>query len=71
MNCLYCKGKLVRGITAYTADRNGYHLTWSTVPAWVCTQCGEALIEEQEVKRIQDALKNLDRETEALLSNAG
>jgi len=53
MECCHCKGKLVRGSTPFSADRNGYHVTWESVPAWVCAQCGEALIEEHEVNHIQ------------------
>lgn len=71
MECLHCKGKMVRGTTPFTADRQGYHVSWSQVPAWVCTQCGESLIEEEEVAHIQEALRSLDRETDALTSRAG
>lgn len=71
MECFHCKGKMVQGTTPFSAGRNGYHVTWESVPAWVCTQCGEALIEEHEVNHIQQALDGLDRETEALTSKAG
>ena len=32
----------------FHADRNGYHLVFDTVPAWVCDQFGEAYFEERE-----------------------
>ena len=68
MECLHCKGKMIRGSAPFSVDRNGYHLTWESVPAWVCTQCGEALFEENEVNHIQKALRQVDRETKALAS---
>lgn len=68
MECLHCKGKMIRGSAPFSVDRNGYHLTWESVPAWVCTQCGEAFFEENEVNHIQKALRQVDRETKALAS---
>jgi YgiT-type zinc finger domain-containing protein len=68
MECFHCKGKMIEGNAPFSADRNGYHISWESVPAWVCTQCGEALFEENEVNHIQKALQEVDRETEALLA---
>ncbi len=70
MECLYCKGKLIKGTAPFSADRNGYHISWDAIPAWVCTQCGEALFEENEVDHIQKALRQIDHETMAIMSNA-
>jgi YgiT-type zinc finger domain-containing protein len=70
MECLYCKGVLARGSAPFSADRNGYHITWESIPAWVCTQCGEALFDENEVNHIQKALQQIDQETIALVSEA-
>ncbi len=69
MECLYCKGKMVKGSAPFSADRNGYHISWESIPAWVCSQCGEALFEENEVNHIQKALQQVDHETIALKSN--
>jgi YgiT-type zinc finger domain-containing protein len=68
MECLHCKGKLAKGKAPFSAGRNGYHITWESVPAWVCSQCGEAFYEERQVNHIQKALKQLDQETMALNS---
>jgi YgiT-type zinc finger domain-containing protein len=46
VECLYCKGTLIRKSVSYTATRKGYHLIIDDVPAWVCEQCGEPLYEE-------------------------
>jgi len=66
MECFHCKGKMLKGHAPFSADRNGYHIAWESVPAWVCTQCGEALFEDNEVCHIQRALQDVDRETLAL-----
>ena len=63
MECMYCKGRMERRTTPFSMDRNGYHVSWDAVPAWVCTQCGEAYFEPREVDLIQKALRALDNET--------
>ena len=70
MECLHCKGKMIRETAPFSVDRNGYHITWESIPAWVCTQCGESLFEENEVDHIQRALQKIDQETRALTSEA-
>jgi len=68
MECMHCKGRMVRGAAPYSLDRNGYHVSWDAIPAWVCTQCGEPLFESRVVDLIQRALAELDRESAALTS---
>lgn len=68
MECVHCKGKLRRGRVPFSADRAGYHISWESIPAWVCTQCGEALLDESEVNHIQRALREVDRETVAIMA---
>lgn len=71
MECLYCKGTLVRETVSYTANRKGYHLIVDDVPAWVCEQCGEPLFDEATVDAIQQALQGVDEHIEkAVLSSA-
>ncbi len=69
MECFHCKGKMVKGHAPFSADRDGYHISWEAIPAWVCTQCGEALFEESEVNHLQTALQQIDQETKAIKSN--
>jgi YgiT-type zinc finger domain-containing protein len=64
---MYCRGNQKRATAPFYVERQGYHIHWSDVPAWVCTQCGEPLFESREVDAIQRALKILDAETGALL----
>ncbi len=61
---------MIKTHAPFSADRNGYHILWESVPAWVCSQCGEALFEENEVNHIQKALEKIDHETLALTSNS-
>ena len=67
MKCLYCQGKMERGKAPFHIDRKEYHLILDSVPAWVCTQCGEAYFEEAEVEAIQQIIRALDRRTEKLV----
>ena len=66
MECFHCKGKMIKATAPYSVDRHGYHIAWDAIPAWVCTQCGEAFFEENEVDHIQKALQQVDLETMAL-----
>ena len=66
MQCLYCKGTMQKKTAPFDIHRKGYHLTFDSIPAWVCSQCGEILVEENEVNTIQMALKALEYQTEKL-----
>jgi YgiT-type zinc finger domain-containing protein len=69
MECLYCKAQMKKGTAPFSIDRNGYNISWDAIPAWVCEQCGESLLETQEVNTIQDALAVLDRDTASLAAS--
>ena len=66
MECLHCKGRMERGTAPFSADRQGYHVRWDAVRAWVCMQCGEPFFEAHEVEEIQRALEALDRANDRL-----
>ena len=68
MECVHCKGRLRGGVASFSVDRHAYHVLWDAIPAWVCTQCGEAQFEAREVDVIQQALVALDRESQKLVS---
>jgi len=70
MECIYCKGRMVRGTAPFSLDRKGYHVSWDAVPAWICTQFGEPYFEAREVEVIQKALAGLDRESSALVATS-
>ncbi len=60
MKCIHCNGTLKKKTAPYHVDRNGYHLILDTLPAWVCSQCGEHFFEAKEVDSIQEAVRTLD-----------
>ena len=66
MSCIHCRGEMARRTAPFHIDRKGYHLTLQAVPAWVCSQCGEAYFEGHEVDQIQDVIRTIDRRTEKL-----
>jgi YgiT-type zinc finger domain-containing protein len=70
MKCLYCQGMMVRGTAPFHIARKGYHLILDTIPAWVCTQCGEAYFEETAVEAIQQVLQAIDTHMENLVLSA-
>jgi YgiT-type zinc finger domain-containing protein len=70
MKCLYCQGTMAHGTAPFHIDRKGYHLILDTIPAWVCTQCGEAYFEESAVEAIQQILQAIDTHTEKLVLSA-
>lgn len=62
MECPHCKGSLTQATAPFSVDRKGYHISWNSLPAWVCSQCGEPLFEAEEVNHIQRALELFDGE---------
>ena len=70
MNCIHCHGKMSRSTAPFHVDRTSYHLSFDTVPAWVCKQCDEEYFEEHEVNAIQSAVDSLDKQTRQLLTHA-
>ncbi len=69
MNCIHCHGQMRRSNAPFHVDRNGYHLMFDTVPAWVCEQCGEEYFEEREAITIQSAIKGLDQQARQLVAD--
>ena len=70
MKCIHCSGRMKKSVAPFHIDRKGYHLSLDAVPAWVCTQCGEPLFEEREVRTIQRLLSQIDKQTGNLASVA-
>jgi len=70
MTCIHCQGKMERKTAPFQIDRQGYHLVLEAVPAWVCTQCGEAYFEATEVDRIQEVIRTVDQRTKELAASA-
>ena len=60
MKCMHCQGGMKRATAPFRVDRRGYHLQLDSIPAWICSQCGESYFEENEVETIQDMIKSVD-----------
>ncbi|MFZ2958651.1 MAG: YgiT-type zinc finger protein [Candidatus Ozemobacteraceae bacterium] len=60
MNCALCKGEMKKGKAPFQIEKNGYHLSFESIPAMVCQQCGESYFEEKEVTAIQKVIKSID-----------
>ena len=65
MKCIYCKGEMEKKTAPFSIDRNGYHIHWHALPAWVCTQCGETYFEKEEADRTQKVLRTIDAEMQS------
>lgn len=66
MKCIHCRGEMKRGEAPLHVDRPGCHVTLDRVPAWVCSQCGEAYLEEKEVEAIQDLVRSVEEKCRPL-----
>ena len=56
MKCMYYQGQMERKTAPFNIERQGYHIAWDAIPAWVCDQCGEVYFEDKEVGAV-DAMK--------------
>ena len=70
MKCMYCRGEMTHGSAPFHIDRKDVHISLDKVPAWVCTQCGEAYFEETEVDAIQEIMRAVEERT-ARLAHTG
>ncbi|MBI5184444.1 MAG: YgiT-type zinc finger protein [Nitrospinae bacterium] len=63
MKCIQCQGNMKKSITPLHIGRKGVHLMLESVPAWVCEQCGESLLEEKDVDSVQDLIKAIEQKS--------
>jgi len=70
MKCMHCNGEMTRSLAPFHVDRLGYHLSLDAVPAWVCSQCGEAYFAEAVVETIEEAIQVIDNQTKKLAMSA-
>jgi len=59
-----------RSSAPFHIDRKGYHLQLDSVPAWVCTQCGEVYFDVKEVDDIQEVIHSLDKQAPFVAKSA-
>lgn len=70
MKCMYCQGEMVRATAPFHVDHDDIHVIFDKVPAWVCSQCGEAYFDEPEVDSIQEFVRSTDRQAKKLRETA-
>ncbi|MBX7244001.1 MAG: YgiT-type zinc finger protein [Candidatus Sumerlaeaceae bacterium] len=70
MKCIHCQGEMERGLTPVHLDRAGCHITLDGIPAWVCSQCGEPYFEESEVAKLQELIRSVESQAQALAESA-
>ena len=47
MNCLICReSNLIEGLVSVSLERGEFRLLIRDVPAWVCPNCGETVVNE-------------------------
>lgn len=53
MNCIICKqAELINSFTSITFERDEFKLVINNVPAQVCPNCGEAIVDEDVATRL-------------------
>jgi YgiT-type zinc finger domain-containing protein len=63
MKCVICKtGETKPGTTTVTFDREGSTIIIRSVPAEVCTQCGEGYFDEATSKQIDKIAKKAEKD---------
>jgi len=61
MDCVVCKGELIKKEINHIVDLDGHIIIVKNVPAEVCRQCGESFFENQVAVRLEkiiDEIKN-------------
>ena len=63
MKCVICKvGETRPGTTTVTLERGGVTLVFKKTPARVCTNCGEAYVDQEITRQILQAAEAAMRE---------
>ena len=57
-SCPLCRGDLAGGTTTFTADFGQGLVVVRRVPAQVCSQCGEAWIDDEVAVRIENLVRD-------------
>ena len=70
MKCMYCQAEMKKGTVPFHIDRKGVHVSLDEIPAWLCSQCGEAYFEEMEVDSMQALVKAVEEQTQRFARTA-
>lgn len=67
MKCMYCQGAMKKSTAPFSISRQGYHIHWDAIEAYVRSQCGESYFEPETVDKIQAALSALEEKSTELI----
>lgn len=63
MNCLICRqAEIVGGFTSITFEREEFRLLINNVPAHICPNCGEAIVDENVAIRLLREAEDISRQ---------
>jgi YgiT-type zinc finger domain-containing protein len=63
MNCLICRqAEIIDGLTSITFEREEFRLLINNVPAWICPNCGESLVDEDVAIRLLSVAEDVINE---------
>ncbi len=70
MDCFKCKGKLEEKKVNYLADLDSTIIVIKSVPARVCTQCGEQYFDDEVAENIEKIVSQINKlSTEVTIVN--
>lgn len=59
MNCFFCKGEMKRSTTTHFVDLKKCMVIVKNVPCWECQKCGEIVLDDDVVKRLDDIVRRV------------
>jgi YgiT-type zinc finger domain-containing protein len=63
MNCLICRqAEIIEGFTSITFEREEFRLLINHVPAYICPNCGEAIVDENVATRLLSVAEDVINE---------
>ncbi len=59
MKCYLCKGEMKPSTTTHFVDLKKCMIIVKNVPCWECEQCGEIILDDKVVARLDAIVKNI------------
>ena len=59
MNCFFCKGEMKPSTTTHFVDLKKCMVIVKNVPCHECTKCGELLLDDEVVKRLDTIIQKV------------
>ena len=66
MECLKCYNDMFIDYVVFKVQREDYNLEIKKVPGYVCSECKETYIEEEEMEKIFETVNELDLKIESV-----